>query len=223
VKPLPTNDLRQNVATLAIPEEGLPGVGALMRRLLPSEEYDPEFKGQFLQTTYFDTACLCLRKARINKEDYCTVRIRCYAPTQAPGINYPEGVYALSIKTANGKFRVPLDPTTAETAFVPGSFLDAVGDLIPGDLLAKLYSLTGEDALQPCVTVCFTRYAVESTTDRLTLDCGITASDGKAYPCSVLEVKTTIKPYTVPDEIQAYRFSPIKLSKFLWATTIGVR
>jgi hypothetical protein len=98
---LPATDLRKNVLTLAVPDERLPGVGRMMRSLLPSEEYDPDFLGQYLQTTYFDTPQLALRKARLDKDKYCTVRIRCYAPTQQPGRNYPEGIYALSIKTCS--------------------------------------------------------------------------------------------------------------------------
>lgn len=220
---LPATDLRQNIMTLAVPNERLASVGYCMRRLLPAEEFDPEFYGQYLQTTYFDTPSLALRKARLDKSKYCTVRIRCYAPTQPPGLNYPQGIYALSVKTEEGKFRVSLPPADAEAAFTPGAALDVLGDYLPGDLLARLISLIDGDPLQPAVTVCFTRYAVESTTDRITLDCNITTSNGKIFPTNVLEVKSTTKPYTAPPEVVEWNFSPIKLSKFLWATTYGVR
>ena len=105
---LPATDLRKTVLTLAIPNERLPAVGYQMRALLPAEEYDPGFDGQYLQTTYFDTACFRLRKLRLKKKKYLTVRIRCYAPVQQPGRNYPEGAYALSLKTEDGKYRVPI-------------------------------------------------------------------------------------------------------------------
>ena len=38
---LPATDLRTNVLTLAVPNERLPGVGRMMRSLLPAEDYDP--------------------------------------------------------------------------------------------------------------------------------------------------------------------------------------
>jgi hypothetical protein len=220
---LPATDLRQNILTLAVPNERLASVGYCMRRLLPAEEFDPEFYGQYLQTTYFDTPHLALRKARFDKSKYCTVRIRCYAPTQQPGLNWSEGIYALSVKTEEGKFRVPLPAAQAGAAFTPASALDVLGDLLPGDLLARLYDLIGSDPIEPAVTVCFTRYAVESTTDRITLDCNITTSNGKVFPTNVLEVKSTTEPYTPPPEVVEWKFSPIKLSKFLWSTTYGVR
>jgi hypothetical protein len=220
---LPTTDLRKNVLTLAVPNERLPGVGRMMRSLLPAEEYDPEFAGQYLQTTYFDTPGLALRRARLEKNRYCTVRIRCYAPIQSPGRNYPEGIYALSIKTESGKFRTPLEAYLAEDALSKPRPLGVLENEIPGDLLARLYDLAGDDDLCPAVTVCFTRYAVESTNDRLTLDCGISTSNGKIFPTNVLEVKSAQQPYEPLPEVAKWGFSPIKLSKFLWATTYGVR
>src|SRR5262249_46262304 len=105
---LPANDLRQTVLTLAIPRDQLPGVGYAMRALLPAEMYDPDFQGQYLQTTYFDTRDGTLRKARRRKARYLTIRIRCYAPTQPPGRNYPEGLYTLSLKTEAGKYRTAI-------------------------------------------------------------------------------------------------------------------
>src|SRR5438128_920663 len=105
---LPATDLRQNVLTLAVPEERLPAVGFAMRALLPAEDFDPEFRGQYLQTTYFDTASFPLRKARRQSDQYLTIRIRCYATSQAPGRNDPDGTYALSLKTESGKYRMEL-------------------------------------------------------------------------------------------------------------------
>jgi hypothetical protein len=224
---LPANDLRLNVLTLAVPNERLPGIGYCMRGLLPAEEYDPGFQGQYLQTTYFDTPCLKLRKTRLKKDKYLTLRIRCYAPTQQPGRNYPDGVYALSAKTEDGKFRVQLPDADAERCFEPAAALDVLGDYLPADLLARLYDLLGDcsccTAVGPAVTVCQTRYAVESTTDRITLDCNVTTSNGKIFPTNILEVKTTARPYEPPDEVMKWGLSPIKVSKFLWSTTYGVR
>src|SRR5207237_9343623 len=94
---LPATDLRTNVLTLAVPNERLPGVGRMMRSLLPAEDYDPDFCGQYLQTTYLDTAELSLRKARLTKDKYCTVRISCYAPTKQAGRNVSDVIAAISI------------------------------------------------------------------------------------------------------------------------------
>jgi hypothetical protein len=215
---LPATDLRKTVLTLAVPSERLPAVGYRMRALLPAEEYDPGFEGQYLQTTYFDTTCFCLRKLRLKKKKYLTIRIRCYAPVQPPGRNYPEGIYALSIKTEGGKYRVEISSSLAESLLAHG--IDGPGDLnyLPADLLARYLELVGENPLYPVATVCFTRFAVESTTDRLTLDTGIHTSTGKVFPANVLEVKSTARPYEALPEVKKWGYSPIKLSKFLWAS-----
>src|SRR5262249_21741987 len=221
---LPATDLRQNVLTLAVPDARLPMVGAAMRQLLPAEEYDPDFQGQYLQTTYFDCpCCLCLRKARLKAKKYLTVRIRCYALTQHPGRNYPEGHYALSLKTEDGKYRTELSPARAESLLENGIEGPADLNYLPADLLARYLELVGEQPLKPVVTVCFTRYAVESSTDRLTLDTDIVTTTGKGFPTNVLEVKSTTQPYEPLPEVTRWGFAPIRLSKFLWATTYGVR
>ncbi len=218
---LPATDLRQNVLTLAVTPDRLPAVGSAMRRLLPAEDYDPQFLGQYLQTTYFDTPSFRLRKARLAKAKYLTIRIRCYAPTQAPGRNYPAGSYALSLKTEAGKYREELYSKDAELALTGG--IDLATGSIPAEFLARWLELSHDEPLIPVVTVCFTRYAVESSTDRLTLDTNITTSTGKVYWSSVLEVKTTSKPYVPPPEVQEWGLHPIKLSKFLWATSPQAR
>jgi hypothetical protein len=219
---LPATDLRQNVLTLAVPDERLPGVGFCMRSLLPAEDYDPGFQGQYLQTSYFDTPAFTLRRARLKKKKYLTIRIRCYAPSQQPGRNYPPGTYALSLKTEDGKYRTELPSYQAENLLVNG--IEDLGDLgVPADLLARALDLIGDQQLQAAVTVSFLRYAVESSTDRLTLDTAITTSTGKIYWTNVLEVKTTSKPYQPPPEVTRWALSPIKLSKFLWATSPQAR
>ena len=215
---LPVTDLRKTVLTLAVPSERLPAVGYQMRALLPAEEYDPAFEGQYLQTTYFDCAGFRLRGLRQRKKKYLTIRIRCYAPAQQPGRNYPEGLYALSIKTEDGKYRMEIGSGLAESLLVNG--IESPGDLnyLPPDLLARYLELVGDKPLYPVATVCFTRFAVESTTDRLTLDTAIHASTGKVFPANVLEVKSTAQPYEPLPEVRKWGYSPIKLSKFLWAT-----
>jgi hypothetical protein len=218
MKPLPATDLRQNVLTLAIPSDALPRMGYTMRALLPAEEYDPQFQGQYLQTTYFDTSRFTLRKARLKKNKYLTVRIRCYAPTQRPGRNYPHGSYALSLKTEDGKYRTEISANLAEELLHHGISQPAELNYLPADLLARWIDLVDDQELRPVVTLCFTRYAAESATDRLTLDTGITTSTGKSFPTSVLEVKSSSKPYEPLPEIARMPYDPIKLSKFLWAT-----
>jgi hypothetical protein len=220
---LPANDLRKTVLTLSVPTDRLPGVGASMRSLLPAEDYDPTFAGQYLQTTYFDSPCFCLRKARLKKDKYLVVRIRCYAPTQPPGSNYPEGVYALSLKTEAGKYRTSIRAPLAESLLTQGIQGPADLNSLPPDLLARYLELVGDRELRPVVTVCFTRFAVESSTDRLTLDTQIAASNGNQLPSAILEVKSIQKPYRPLPEVTRWRLSPIKLSKFLWATTYGER
>jgi hypothetical protein len=218
---LPTTDLRQNVLTLAIPDDRLPAVGYMMRRILPPEEYDNEFQGQYLKTTYFDTRDFKLRKARLTKDKYCTVRIRAYAATQQPGIDYPASAYAISAKTKEEKYRQELDTAVAET-LVRRGLPDGYTPL-PGHMAARLMELTDGEPLVPVVTVCFTRYAVEDSADRITLDCEIRASNGKIFPTNILENKTTAKPAKPLPELLALGYAPVRLSKFLWATTYGVR
>ena len=220
---LPATDLRHNVLTLAVPTDRLPSVGFGMRSLLPAEDFDPDFQGQYLQTTYFDTPNFDLRTARLKKDKYLTLRIRCYAPSQRPGRTYPAGTYALSLKTEAGKYRVELSSPFAEDLLQYGIDGPEGLNYLPGDFLARYLDLVDDQPLRPVVTICFTRYAVESTTDRLTLDVQIHTSTGKAFPSSVLEVKTTSQPYEPLPEVLRWGLSPLRLSKFLWATTTGDR
>jgi hypothetical protein len=207
--------------TLAIPAERLPAVAYSMRTLLPAEEYDPGFRGQYLQTTYFDTWDFKLRKARLHNDHYCTVRIRCYATPAQPGADYANGVYAISAKTEAEKYRDELDPELASQIVRRG--LPEGYDPLPGHLRARLMDLAEGEPLVPVVTVSFTRYAVEDHTDRITLDCDIRTSNGKAFPTNILENKSTARPARPIPELLALGYAPVKLSKFLWATTYGVR
>ena len=62
--PLPATDLRSNLATWAVPVQLLPAVGNWMHDVLPNESYDPHFRGQKLETTYFDTQAFALPHRR---------------------------------------------------------------------------------------------------------------------------------------------------------------
>src|SRR5438105_638938 len=206
---MPATDLRKLVLTLAVLPGQLPRIGAGMRCLLPAEEYDPEFQGQQIVTTYFDTADFSLRRIRKTEQQYLVIRIRCYGSK----------VYALSVKTESGKYRVQMVADLAESLI--GEGINGPADLtyLPGDFLARYLDLVDEEPLLPVIRVSMLRYAVESTTDRLTLDTGIETSAGKCYPSSVLEVKSVQRPYQAPFEVRQWGLSPLKISKFLWATS----
>jgi hypothetical protein len=210
---IPAADLRSNALTLAVPSDRLPAVARLMLRLLPPEKYDPAFQGQRLETTYFDTLGHRLRKARLKGKKYLTLRIRCYQPG---------GAYALSAKTEDQKFRCALPSDQAEALLRPEVDAQEFGAILPGDLLARLLELTGEEPLVPIVRVCFTRYAVEDTVNRLTLDCDIRADSGKTLT-HILEHKTASNPPAPLPELLELALPVVKLSKFLWATSYGVR
>jgi hypothetical protein len=199
-------DLRHNRATWAVSDGLLPAVARALVVALPAEPFDPNFRGQRLETTYFDTPGFALRKARHRGKRYLTLRLRAY----------PGGAWALSAKTEDDKFRLPLDACTAEQLLArPG---DAFAALLPADLLARLQELAGGDSLVAAIVVRATRYAVEDDVDRLTLDVGVSTDTGKRLPASVLEFKSNVTGTAVPSTIEALRLRPIKLSKFLWAT-----
>jgi hypothetical protein len=193
---IPANDLRSNLGTWAVADEALP---ALARSLLtlPTERFDRDFNGQCLVTTYYDTKDFALRKTRQNKSKYITVRVR----------SYDGQTFALSAKTESEKFRIAITPESAQDPDWP--------KLLPGNLLARLVELIGDEPLVPVVAVCFRRFAVEDAVNRFTLDIGITTDTGKRFPTNVLEFKSTKKD---PPPIKIC-FRPIKLSKFLWATS----
>ena len=90
MNPLPATNQRTNYGTWAVPRCLLPAHRQLhARRPAQRREYDPNFLGQLLETTYFDTRSFDLRKARLARAAYVTLRIRCY---QTPGGD----VYALA-------------------------------------------------------------------------------------------------------------------------------
>jgi len=207
MNPLPAQDLRSNLATWAVPPRLTPAVVSAMRENLYPEPYDPEFRGQELETTYFDTSDFDLRKARRRSENYLTLRLRRYRPSN---------VYAVSAKTESGKFRVEIDAEQAEAILDGGT--GALVELLPADLVARLMSLGAEEFLVPVVTVFARRYAVENDADRLTLDTAVRTDSGKVLPADVLEFKSSVRPAAPPPDLTCLRLRPVKISKFLWAT-----
>jgi hypothetical protein len=205
---LPAQDLRSNLGTWAVTSGLLPTVAYQMTQALPAEAFDPDFQGQNLETTYFDTRGFALRKARRSKDRYLTLRIRCYGTTEA---------YALSVKTEQEKFRQIIAGDLAEALIQDGIAPTAWSSLLPAHLVARLLELAGPQPLLPVVTLCFRRYAVEDRVHRLTLDLDVRANTGKHMPCHVLEYKSTRMDTDCP---LAIPLPPIKLSKFLWATSV---
>jgi hypothetical protein len=194
--PVPTEDIRNNIGTWAAPNCGLPAIGNFMHDVLPNEDYDPRFLGQYLQTTYYDTPAFDLRKARRIGDSYITIRTR----------EYPGGAIALSAKTDQEKFRLE----------VTGTDIDYLVSQLPANLQARLMSIAGSAPIIPVITVCCYRFAVEDDTDRYTLDVDVKTDTEKRLPFGVLEYKSnTAKP--IPNALQLIGLRPVKLSKFLWA------
>jgi hypothetical protein len=208
--PLPVTDLRRNVATWAVPRAVLPAVGAAMTEALPAEPFDPDFRGQRLITTYLDTPRLALRRARARGGRYLTLRVRHY---------HPSGLFALSAKTEAAKLRAEIEPAAAR-AILAGD-RDALAAHLPGDVVARLAELAGDDDLLPVAEVCCHRFAREDSRDRLTLDAGVRTDTGLALPFAVLEHKSADPKAAPPPFAAALGLRPAKVSKFLWSTGGG--
>jgi hypothetical protein len=202
---LPAPDIRSNLGTWAVNNHDLPALANQMVHALPTEDFDANFQGQELDTTYFDTTNFDLRKQRQKGTQYLTLRLRCY----------PNDTYAFSAKTENEKLRMPI--TEEQYNAILGSPRDGITPLLPPNLVARLAGLIGDSPLVPVVTICMHRYAVEDSQDRLTLDVHIHTDTGKTYPTNVLEFKSTNKAAQAP--LGNLSFRPTKLSKFLWATS----
>src|SRR5205823_9069446 len=221
--PLPVTDLRSNVGTWAVLGCQLPALARQMLDVLSPEKFDPDFRGQYLQTTYFDTKTFKLRKARVKGKKYVTIRIRCYAPgayatrlaNRAYASGSEGGVYAMSAKTENQKFRQEIDSHYAESLLQSGIVPSSLVGILASDLIARIADIGEGETLQPVVTLCFRRYAVEDGQHRLTLDTDIESDTGRCYPCHVLEQKSTHQDNS---PLITLPLRPIKLSKFLWAT-----
>jgi hypothetical protein len=207
---LPALDLRSNLGTWSVSANLVPAVARAMTEALPLETFDSGFQGQDLETTYFDTSDFALRKARNRGSKYLTLRIRCYQSS---------GTYALSAKTEDAKYRVVLDSQTADF-LLDGNMSVGLIALLPGDLLARLADLAQDKPLVPVTTICFRRYAVENDRDRLTFDTDVHTKSGKHLWTSVLEFKSTDRDAAPPAALETLNLTPIKLSKFLWATRI---
>jgi hypothetical protein len=202
--PIPTGDLRSNRGTWSVPSDRLPAVARDMTTLLPAEAFDPTFRGQDLETTYFDTRRFRLRKVRRRGDRYLVLRLRCYQPSDT---------YALSAKTETQKFRTTIEESVARVLLEQG-FLPDFYDLLPADLVARVVEFT-DRPLVPVVCVAFRRYAVENASDRLTLDVDVRTDTGRRYPSHVLEHKSTRPSAETPIAVHTLR--PLKLSKFLWS------
>jgi inorganic triphosphatase YgiF len=173
-----------------------------MLATLPTEAYDPDFAGQDIETTYFDTPNFDLRKARVRGSRYLTLRIRRYGGS---------GPWALSAKTEAQKWRLELDPPLARAYLEDG--IPPTTSVLPADLYARWLDIAGSVALQPVAAVCFKRYAVEDARDRLTLDLDVATDTGLVLPFGVLEFKSSAR-----DAVFNTALRPVKLSKFLWST-----
>jgi hypothetical protein len=97
-----------NIATWAISEDRLPAVVAAMLSTasLTFERYDMGFRGQQLETTYFDSSDFSLRSARQQGDNYLTLRVRCYQRADQGE------AYALAAKTESDKWRMELTITS---------------------------------------------------------------------------------------------------------------
>ena len=214
---LPVTDLRSNVGTWAVPSDQLPALTRQMLDVLSPEKFDPSFRGQYLETTYFDTKSFKLRKARAKGSKYVTIRIRCYARGYSQGAYATPlaDAYAISAKTESQKFRQEIDSEYAESLLQSGIISSALVGIMAPDLIARIADLSEGENLEPVVTLCFRRYAVEDNQHRLTLDTDIKSDTGRSYPSHVLEQKSTKKE---SNPLITLPLRPIKLSKFLWAT-----
>jgi hypothetical protein len=191
--PLPTEDLRNNVGTWVVPNCYLPAVAKFMAGFLPFEDYDPNFYGQPLVTTYYDTQKLLLRKARRKGKYYIVLRTRLY----------PGGFLAISAKTEDEKFR-------SEGVEFDVSYL-------PKNMQRKVSELTQDKPLMPTAVIWCRRYSTEDGKLRLTLDTDVYTDRGYRMQYNVLELKANSEA-AVPKELAAIGLKPLQLSKFLWAT-----
>lgn len=215
--PLPSNDLRSNLATWAVPPWAVPAVVHQMDELLPPEPFDPHLQGQYLQTTYFDTPSFALRRARLGRQQYVTLRLRTYGASTGAGGVYPVSAYALAAKTETKKVRVELKAAPAK-ALLQEPSTDLLAQLLSPDIFAHLLAIVGDEELMPVVTCTAQRYAVEDQQSRLTLDLNVQTDSGKHLPFGVLEFKSVNEQAAPPGRLPTPGLRPIKLSKFLWAT-----
>jgi hypothetical protein len=213
MKLIPSGNLRSNLGTWAVRDDQLPAVACAMLEALPREAFDPGFRGQHLETVYFDTADFALRKARVLGDHYLTLRVRCYRQD-----GEDEDGYAISAKTEDEKVRFPIEEANAHFLLAGDGITPVLLDLLPGDLQARLLDIIGDEPLTPVVCIQAHRYAVEGNGPRLTLDTGVHTDKGEYLPFNILEFKSTEGDDTPPGSLSPLKLRPIKSSKFLWAT-----
>jgi hypothetical protein len=190
---IPTEDIRTNLDTFAVPTCLLPAVSHFMHDAFPNEPYDPHFYGQPIVTMYYDTKDFDLRRARNKGDRSITLRIR----------QYPGRTLAVSAKTEEEKYRAQT------TKFDINQ--------MPAHLQARVMEIAGNKPPVPVVTVYTRRHAMEDNEDRFTLDADVQTDLGISLPFAVLEFKSN-EFKSPPAPLLAIGLKPIKLSKFLWAT-----
>jgi hypothetical protein len=190
----------------------LPAVAQRMLDALPPEPFDPGFFGQDIKTHYFDTRGLALWKRRARKDQYLTLRLRCYH-----GVERDEA-YAVSAKTERAKVRVDVDADTA-TALLGGStIVPLLQRILPAEMVARMMAYLDEEPLRVAACVSARRYATEDGARRLTLDTDVRTNAGKTMPYGVLEFKASDKGAAAPGSLLVLPgLSIAKLSKFLWS------
>jgi hypothetical protein len=183
MNPLPATSLLSNVATWAVPTGRVPDVvGAMLATpLLKYEKYDLLFRGQKIETLYFDSPNFDLRKARVQGERYLTHRLRSYGGE----------TFALAAKTENEKWRQEVPPEQVADFQMDLALLFEL--FLPAHLLARLQELA-KTPLMVVSTVCCTRFAVEDDTQRLTLDVGVSTEEASVCTRMILSTRPTLPP-----------------------------
>jgi hypothetical protein len=214
---IPASTIRDNLATWAVTPCAVPAVAAMMTKLWNPEPFDPEFYGQYLQTTYFDTESRKLRKARLAGDRYITLRLRAYHPAQGAGGDYPPGRYAVSAKTEDEKDRFDVTTGVAQALLQKDDAFQLMSNILSPSLTARLWEIADEEPLFPVFTVLAHRFATENSEDRLTLDVEVHTDTCKVLEFAVLEFKST-GPQPIPTELAIIPgIRPLKMSKYLWA------
>lgn len=198
-------EIDRTVAKYRVAACCVPALAGIMLEHLDADEYDPTFRGQVIESTYFDTPTAALLNAKQAHVSYVVLRLR----------SYPDGSHFLEAKSGSAKYRAPL--TEDQAAGLTGGIdpLPLVAELLP-DVAEQLATLVTGQALAPCSTVTYRRYARETGGTRMTLDTVIRTAGGKAYPDAVLEIKREGPGPQVPD-LSGLMVTPIDLSKFVWS------
>jgi hypothetical protein len=144
---LPAPTLRTNFGIWVVAPDLLDAIAGWMRAALPPESFDPGFLGQRLEPTYFDTCNLDLARARGRKDRYLTLRLRSYCHSAAHGLADTHATsFALSAKTESTKFRIAIPADRAHQLLHAPFGAEALAELLPPDLLARLMDLEFKSA-----------------------------------------------------------------------------